>query len=608
MCGISAIASHQPVANKLYKCLQNLEYRGYDSCGMALVDASDNTLKIRKNTGNVNEVNLIERFSEMQGNIGIAHTRWATHGGVTAGNSHPHFSNDQNFVIVHNGIFSNYRAIHEDLITKGYQFLSETDTEVFANLIQDEYKTTTDLELAFHNALKKLEGSFAIALMSTYDPDTVFAAKKDSPLVVGIDDGTNYLSSDTNAFIAETRDTITLDDYEYVLMTKDQLKIKRLDNQKEVQRQIIQVKWDKQTVQRGEFSHYMLKEIFDQPLSIKTAFQVSEEEIQKTAQKFIDKQQSYCVGVGTTYYVAMVGTYLFSQFAGLYVPAISSDEFPALIPVNENNHILFFSQSGETYDTRMAIRAAQKKNAETSAVVNVVGSSISQMVNDCIFQGSGPEICVVSTKAAVSQIMILWQIVLRVGQLNGHLTKEEENRYLSRLIVLSDIIEKIINEESGFIRKLTEDTKHIRNWLFMGRGIYYPIAMESALKMKEVTYIHAEGLPAGFLKHGTLAIIDESLYSMFFLPYNDGSELYKTTLMAMEEVKTRNGKIVAFCIEEDQEIQSLSDYCFIIPKTHPELTPLIELIIAQLFSYYSAWHLGLSIDKPRNLAKSVTVG
>ena len=608
MCGISAIASYQPVAKKLYQCLINLEYRGYDSCGIAIFDQLDQKINLRKNIGNVEEVNALENFAEMQGEIGIAHTRWATHGGVTPENSHPHFSNDSKFVIVHNGIFSNYQSIKKKLIAEGFVFASDTDTEVFANLLQSKYKEVNNVELAFISALKELEGSFAISMICIIEPKKIYAVKKDSPLVLGISDGANYISSDINAFIAETKDVILLDDYEYVILSNNQYVIKSLVDQKIVTKNIIKIEWDQQTAQRGGYSHYMLKEIFDQPLTIKSAMHVSDEEIKKIARKFIDKSQSFLIGVGTTYYVAMVGTYLLAKYANLYVPAISSDEFPTLVNTHSDQHMLFFSQSGETYDTRMAIKASQKGNADTSAIVNVVGSSISQMVNDCIYQGSGPEICVVSTKAAVSQMVILYRIAIETGILNGTLSAEKANDILSNLKLLPDIIEKLINEESGFIRQLAQETNQNRNWLFMGRGIYYPIAMESALKMKEVTYIHAEGLPAGFLKHGTLAMIDESLYSIFFLPANDGSDLYKSTLMAIEEVKARSGKVISFCLVDDLETQNLSDHYFVIPEVDSDIMPLIELVMAQLFSYYSALHMGLNIDKPRNLAKSVTVG
>lgn len=606
MCGISAIASHKPVASLLLKSLQNLEYRGYDSCGMALFDESE--IILRKNIGHVNEVNSIERFEEMQGRLGIAHTRWATHGGVTPENSHPHFSSNNQFVIVHNGIFSNYQEVKAGLEAKGYTFRSQTDTEVCANLIQDEFHICQDVETAFCNALIKLEGSYAVAMLTIHQPDTVFAVKKDSPLVLGINDGANFISSDMNAFISETRDAVLINDMEYVMVGNDSFQVKKLSDRETISKQIIHVQWDKETAQKGGFSHYMLKEIFDQPQTARQTLHIPAEEIETIARKFVDKQQSLCVGVGTTYYVAMVGTYLFSSFADLYVPSISADEFPTLIPANENQHVLFFSQSGETYDTRMAIRTATQAGAATSAVVNVVGSSISQEVDDCIFQGSGPEICVVSTKAALSQIVILWQIALRVGVMRKRLTEKEAEAHRQKLFDFSKLIEQVINEESGFIRDLAKNTSHVRNWLFMGRGIYYPVALESALKMKEVTYLHAEGLPAGFLKHGTLAMVDENMYSLFFLPGRNDPDLFHTTLMAIEEVKARNGKVIAFCTQDDKEVQDMLDHYFVIPETDPELTPLVEMVMAQLFSYYSALNLGLNIDKPRNLAKSVTVG
>ena len=606
MCGIAAIASHKSVAKQLYQSLLNLEYRGYDSCGMALMD--QNKLALRKNIGNVGEVNDKEHFEELKGNMGIAHTRWATHGGVTSENSHPHFSNDNSFIIVHNGIFSNYQKVQKELLNKGFTFQSQTDTEVFANLLQDEYQTTLDIETAFCQAIERIEGSYAIAMITLHQPDTVFAVKKDSPLVIGINDGANYISSDMNAFISETRDTVIINDMEYVMLTKDDFTVKRLADKQSVSKQIIHVQWDKQTAQRGGFSHYMLKEIFDQPQTVRQALHIPKEEIDTIADKFLARNQSFCVGVGTTYYVAMIGTYLFSKYAGLYVPNVSADEFPALIPISDDQHVLFFSQSGETYDTRMAIRAAKSKGAATSAIVNVVGSSISQEVDNCIFQGSGPEICVVSTKAALSQIIILWQIVLNVGLKNGSLTQEQVDLYRENIFEFSRTIETVLNEESGNIRNLAKETSHIKNWLFMGKSIYYPVALESALKMKEVTYLHAEGLPSGFLKHGTLAMVDENMYCLFFIPTKETKDLYESTMMAIEEVKARKGKVIGFCTDDDTEAMNLLDHYLVIPDKHPELNFLVEMVMAQLLSYYCALDLGLNIDKPRNLAKSVTVG
>lgn len=607
MCGISAIASHRDVAAGLLQCLKNLEYRGYDSCGMAL--QSESGIELRKNVGNVAAVDDTEQFEQMPGKLGIAHTRWATHGGVTKENSHPHGSNDLSFVVVHNGIFSNYQDLRNELKGLGYVFHSDTDTEVLANLLQETYKKFEgDVEGAFVAAIKRLEGSYAVAMLTAHQPGVIFGAKKDSPLVLGLGDREIYLTSDINAYISETRDTVLLSDMEYVVLTADQWQVKRIEDRKELVKEVIQVQWDRETAQMGGYSHYMLKEIFDQPQTIANALAVDDRQIESFAKRFAQAPQNFLCGVGTTYYVAMVGSYLFKRYAQLYVPAISSDEFPTLLPLGAEQHSLFLSQSGETYDTRMAIRAAQEAGGATSAIVNVVGSSISQMVDQCIFQGSGPEICVVSTKAALSQMILLWRIALRTGVNLGHLEASEETRIVGHLEDFGELLTATLNEESGFIRQLAKQTSHINNWLFMGKDIYFPVALESALKMKEVTYLHAEGLPAGFLKHGTLAMVDPSLYSLFFLPSPEEGALYRSTLAAIEEVKARNGVVISFATEDNAQARELLDHCIQVPPLPKETMPLMQLVLAQLFSYYSALHLGLNIDKPRNLAKSVTVG
>jgi len=606
MCGISAIASHRPVAAGLLQCLKNLEYRGYDSCGMAIQQAQG--FELRKNTGNVAEVDQKERFVEIQGHFGIAHTRWATHGGVTKENSHPHLSQNSKFVVVHNGIFSNHHEVRNDLMKKGCIFKSETDTEVLANLLEDLFPQFNNLEETFTAAIKTLKGSYAVAVMSDHWPDHILGAKKDSPLVLGVGDGEYFLTSDINAYIGETRDTVLLDDMEYVVLTDRNFEVKAIEDSSVRKKEVIQVQWDKETAQMGGYSHFMLKEIFDQPQSIKSALAIGDQEISKAAQCFLDHDRLFLCGVGTTYYVAMIGSYLFKHYANLYVPAVSSDEYPHMIPHVLNQHTLFFSQSGETYDTRMAVKKTQEVGGSTGAVVNVVGSSISQMVDHCIFQGSGPEICVVSTKAALTQIIVVLRIALKTGVLNGNLAEAEEQRLLGLITELSTTLEDTINEESGFIRNLAKKTSHIDHWLFMGKDIYYPVALESALKMKEVTYLHAEGLPAGFLKHGTLAMVDPSVYSLFFLPAKTEGELYQSSLSAVEEVKARGGVVIGFAGADDTQANELLDHCIQIPELAPELYPLMQMILAQLFSYYSALHLGLNIDKPRNLAKSVTVG
>ncbi|MGK0288643.1 MAG: glucosamine--fructose-6-phosphate aminotransferase (isomerizing) [bacterium] len=606
MCGISAVIAHRHVAKKLLACLQSLEYRGYDSCGIALYN--EGQIELRKNVGDVAQVDEQEHFLDMQGTIGLAHTRWATHGGVSKENSHPHLSNNKKFVIVHNGIISNYLKLREELEAKGITFYSQTDSEVFVNLVQIHYENTEDVEQAFLKAIGDLEGSYAIALLSIHEPDRIYAVKHESPLVLGLSDGATFISSDLNAFISETKDAVLMYDGEYVIVDRKGFTVKSVQDQSKINKEVITIEWDQQTAQKGGYAHYMLKEIFDQPQTIRNVLSISDQEINTLAKQIIDHKQTFLVGVGTTYFVSLVGTYLFSQYANLHTPAVSADEFDTLIPQDEDNHILYLSQSGETYDTLMALRHAQKHGSTTSAIVNVVGSSISQAVDYCILQGSGPEISVVSTKAALAQMLILLRVALRTGSLKGTISQKEEQNILQELTDFPQLIETTLNEESGFIRDLAFSTSHVHNWLFMGRGIYYPIAMESALKMKEVTYLHAEGLPAGFLKHGTLAMIDPTMYSLFFLPSKEDEKLYRSTMSAIEEVKARSGRVIGFCQTDDHHAEKLLDHCFYLPKVSLALTPFLEMIMAQLFSYYSALNLDRSIDKPRNLAKSVTVG
>ena len=542
----------------------------------------------------------------MQGNIGIAHTRWATHGGVTQKNAHPHFSNDKKFAIVHNGIIANYTGLREMLKKKKYTFHSNTDTEVVVNLVQEIYQKNSTLETAFIEAIRELEGTFAIVLFSTHNPQKLYAVKKNSPLIIGLGEKKNFVASDANAFISESRKALYLEDNEYVILSKDKVEIKKVDTQEKVTKEVQAISWSVKNIQKGGFRHFMLKEIFEQPQTINNSFSVDKDALEKVASKFLDYEQSFFVGVGTTYYVSMIGSYLFSKYTGIYVPAISSDEFNSLLNVKKSYHALYLSQSGETYDTREALKTAKKYGMETSGIINVQGSSISREVDDCIYQLSGPEISVVSTKAALSQIMILMRLALCVGEKNGKLTAKKVASLEAGMSDFSSLISKELNEQSGMVRQLASISNKISNWLFLGRDIYYPIAMESALKMKEVTYLHAEGMSAGFLKHGTLAMVDENICSLFFMPPKEQKQIYESSLIALEEVKARNGMAIGF-VEQGNSISELMDYSFHLPEMMKDFVPFYELVIAQLFAYYSALYLNRNIDKPRNLAKSVTV-
>lgn len=603
MCGICALASNSDISLSLYKSLLALEYRGYDSCGMAVINS--NKINYRKNVGEVAKVNEVEKFSQLRGNLGIAHTRWATHGGVTKANSHPHFSNDKNFAIVHNGIVVNYSELKEQLVKKGYKFISGTDTEVVVNLIQEFYKTEKTLEKAFVSTIDLLEGSFSIVLCSTQDKHNLYAVKKDAPLVIGLGNKENFIASDPYAFIAKTRQVIYLDDYEYIIVSNDNYVVKSLKTKKKLSKKETTLTWTAENIQKGGFSHFMIKEIFDQPQTILNSINLDKKPFEKIAQKFLTHKQSFFVGVGTTYYVSIIASYLFSNYAGIYVPAISSDEFSNLLTLKKEYHALYLSQSGETYDTREALKSAKSVGMASSGIINVMGSSISRIVDDCIYQSSGPEISVVSTKAAISQIMILLRLALEVGKRKKHISQKKSDQIENAIPDFSKLISNQLNEQSGHIRRMAYLFSKVKNWLFLGRDIYYPIAMESALKMKEVTYLHAEGMSAGFLKHGTLSMVDNSIFCLFFLPPKNQKKIYESSVIALEEVKARNGMAIGF-IEEGNKIAELMDYSIIIPPMKEDFVPFYELIMAQLFSYYSALYLKRNIDKPRNLAKSVT--
>ena len=605
MCGISGIVSTHNIAKDLLSSIRNLEYRGYDSCGMATF--KNGKILIQKNIGTVDEVNKKERLNRMMGTVGIAHTRWATHGGVTQDNSHPHFSANEEFAIVHNGIFSNYQELKEELRSEGSIFRSMTDSEVFAHLIERAYGQCQNVEEAFVTALNQVEGAFATAMLTVHQPEYIYCAKNLSPLILGMGENRHYIGSDINAFLEFTKTAITLDDDDYAILSKDEYWIKNVKTRQPVQKQPFTIYWDVETTKKGGYSHYMLKEIFDQPFTAKQALKIEVRKIQTMVAMLRQSRQCYLVGVGTTFYVAMVGQYLFTQYAKRYLPAISSDEFQDNAILTDADMILSVSQSGETYDTKMAINFAQSQQAKTAAIVNVMGSAISMMVDHVIMQGSGAEICVVSTKAAFSQMIILLRIVLQLALSERQLTENNYQQFCHVLNEFPQVIETALNEQSGFIRNMARQNSRIHNWLFLGCGIYYPIAMESALKMKEVTYLHSEGMSTGFLKHGTLSMIDDSLYSLFFVPPPEQQELHHRTLIAMEEIKARGGNVLGFVFDGDNKAIALLNHCIQLPKVHYLVAPFLQLIMAQLFAYYTALDLGRDIDKPRNLAKSVTV-
>ena len=605
MCGISGIVHSENFGMNLLNSIRNLEYRGYDSCGVAVIQ--NGKIDLRKNIGGIDDVNLKERLDQMQGKIGIAHTRWATHGGVTQENAHPHLSANRKFAVVHNGIISNYQQLRESLLSEGVCFDSLTDTEVFVNLLEKSYTECNDLEQAFLASLQQIEGSFSIVMLSSHDPEHLYCVKKESPLLLGLGEGCNYVGSDINAFLEYTRKAIVLDEGEYVILGPNEYQVHSLITGKKLKKNILHIDWDLETSKKGGFSHYMLKEIFDEPQTVRQAMQIPKEQIVAMAKMFADSSRSYMMGVGTTYYVASISQYYFSALADCYYSALSSDEF-SVVDIKQGDMVLAFSQSGETYDTKTALVYAKERGAKTAAIVNVMGSAISMMADQVIMQGSGPEICVVSTKAALAQTFIMVRVALELGLIRRKIKQKEYKNFQNEMQEFSELIEIVLNEQSGFVRNIARDTSHVEHWLFLGCGVYYPVAMESALKMKEVTYQHAEGMPAGFLKHGTLSMVEPALHTLFFVPPPEQKELHNRTLIAMEQVKSRGGTVIAIIFQGDELAQKLAFQSINLPVVSSLFAPLLQMIIAQMFAYYAALDLGRNIDKPRNLAKSVTVG
>ncbi len=604
MCGIIGIAGFNNVAHQLVSSLKNLEYRGYDSCGVALVD--DMAIDVRKNIGTIEEVEIKEKLSEPRGKVGIGHTRWATHGMVAVENAHPHTSAKKDFAVVHNGIISNYTELKEGLEGEGYRLVSQTDTEVIAHLMEKNYSLTNDLEEAFIQTLHCIEGTYAMAMVSIYDPDRVFCAKMESPLILGIGRRANYVGSDFNAFIEYTKKAMVMEDGEYAILTRDSYTVKDIFTRDIKEKSIMEIEWDMEMSQKGGYPHYMLKEIHEQPHTVVNALNIYEEEIERLARSIAESGQTYLIGAGTTYYVSMIAQYYFSDIAGRFIPAICSDEFNNLAAVGGDSMVVAVSQSGETYDTLSALRFAQGRGARTAAVVNVMGSSMARMVDHAIMQGSGPEICVLSTKAALAQIVVLLRTAITLARMEGTISKSEEDSLRKDISDLPPLLQKILNEKSGLINNLARKNSGQKNWIFLGRGIYYPIALEAALKYKEAAYLHAEGMPGGFLKHGTLALIDEELYTLIFVPPR-GDSNYNLNMGSVEQVKARGGRMMAFHFNRIKQHKELFDEALLLPPA-PELTaPLTQLVAAQLFAYFTALALKRNVDKPRSLAKSVTV-
>ena len=610
MCGIVGYIGDKDASPILLEGLQKLEYRGYDSSGIAVHNGQD--INLIKAQGKLK--NLSQKLVDMtiSGNVGIGHTRWATHGAPSDINSHPHISEDNSIAVVHNGIIENYMNIKENLTAKGYRFISDTDTETVAHLIDYHYKKTNDFFASIFTVLEEIEGSYALGIMCEDYPDTIVAARKNCPLIVGIGEGENFIASDVPAILHRTRNVYLLDNDEIAVIKKDNIKI--FDREKnEIEREIHHVTWSVDAAEKDGYDHFMIKEINEQPKVIKTILEnriypksekVVLDDVSLSKKELEDIDRIYIVACGTAYHAGLVGKYLIERICRIPVIADVASEFRYKDPIlDERTLLIVISQSGETADTLEALRIAKNNKAKVLAVVNVVGSSISREADEVFYTIAGPEISVASTKAFTAQVMAMELICCSIAIELEKMTKDEflilkeEFEMLPKLI--SNTLQKFEIEE-----QLAKKYIQSKNVFYIGRGLDYLVSMESSLKLKEIAYLHSEAYAAGELKHGPIAMIEPSTLVIAMITQN---EVFEKTLSNIKEVKARGAKVIAIVIEGKEKILGEVDDIIVVPKSHWMLAPIIANVTTQLFAYYVAKGLGTDIDQPRNLAKSVTV-
>lgn len=610
MCGIVGYIGHRKAYPIIIKGLQRLEYRGYDSAGVALLDEE---LNVYKKQGKVSTLHDFAKDKKLDAHVGIGHTRWATHGVPSDSNAHPHVSNSGKLVMIHNGIIENYAAIKTELSSRGYSFKSETDSEVFINFIEDIYENTkVDLAEAVRLALTKVIGAYAIVILSTENPGLVIAARKGSPLVVGLGKDEFFLASDATPIIEYTNEVVYLDDQEIAIIENNHLTIKNIEDV-EMKPYVQTVDMELEAIEKGGYEHFMLKEIFEQPRSIGDCLRgrLNSKEghlhlggIHDYATKISNADRILIIACGTSWHAGLVAEYIFEEFCRIPVEVEYASEFRYRNPVvGEKDVVIAISQSGETADTLAAIDLAKSKGATIIGVCNVVGSSIPRATHAGSYTHAGPEIGVASTKAFTAQISVLTMMALMIANKKGTLKESVYRNLLVELDAVPDKVAKCLDLNAQ-IEMIAEKFKNATNFLYLGRGYNFPVALEGALKLKEISYIHAEGYPAAEMKHGPIALIDENM-PVVFIATKDGS--YEKIVSNIQEVKARKGQVIAVVTEGDTEIVGMADHVIEVPAAHEALMPLISVIPLQLLSYHIAVMRGCNVDQPRNLAKSVTV-
>jgi glutamine---fructose-6-phosphate transaminase (isomerizing) len=616
MCGIVGYIGNREAVPVIVDGLRRLEYRGYDSAGVA-VFAEDRRLDVRRASGKLRNLEEVIRNKPLAGSYGIGHTRWATHGRPTEENAHPHRDCKGQIVVVHNGIVENYLALRKQLTAEGHTFVTETDTEVIAHLV--EKHLNGNLETAVRAALKEITGVFAISVISSSDPRKIVAARSGPPVVVGLGQDEFFVASDVPAILSHTRDIIFLNDGDVAILTPEGVRFTDFDG-KTVRRTVSRILWDPIMAEKGGYKHFMLKEIFEQPRAIKDTMlgrvgqesgRVFLDEVDISEADFKAFEQVKIVACGTSWHAGLVGKFIIERLARLPVEVDYGSEFRYRDPIIQPNTLtIVISQSGETADTLAAQREAKQKGSKTLAICNVVGSMITREAAGTLITHAGPEIGVASTKAFTSQITALIIVGMYLGQVRGTLTKAAACTLVQEMMQIPGKLEHVLSQ-TAIYDELVKDFSRAQDFLYLGRGIHFPIALEGALKLKEISYIHAEGYPAGEMKHGPNALIDENLPVVVLATRDPESEEsrvhYEKTLSNIQEVKARSGKVVAVACEGDEEVAKMADYVITIPVTRELLLPLLEMIPLQLLAYHIAVKRGCDVDQPRNLAKSVTV-
>ena len=614
MCGIVGYIGQRDACSVIIKGLKRLEYRGYDSAGIALYDGTG--IHVSKTKGKVSDLEeKIASDKNTNGSIGIGHTRWATHGVPNDVNSHPHYSNSGDLVIIHNGIIENYAAIKQELINRGYTFHSDTDTEVLINLIEDVQKSGSYmLGKAVQIALNQVVGAYAIAVLDIKKPNEIVAARLGSPLAVGVGKDEFFIASDASPFIEYTSNAIYLEDEEMAIIRQHkEPRFRKIETDLLFTPYVQKLKLNIEEIEKGEYEHFMLKEIFEQPQAIKDTYRgrllvhdglVKMSGVEDNLEKFLNAQKITIVACGTSWHAGLVAEYIFENLARIPVEVEYASEFRYRNPIVTNKDVVIaISQSGETADTLAAIKLAKENGAFVFGVCNVVGSSISREAHAGAYTHAGPEIGVASTKAFTTQITLLAMMALRLAKAKGTLSASDFKRSLVALETIPSKIEIALKSDS-LAKEIAENYKDATNFLYLGRGFNFPVALEGALKLKEISYIHAEGYPAAEMKHGPIALIDENM-PIVVIATKYGH--YEKIVSNVQEIKSRKGKIIGIVTEGDTQVKALADHVIEIPETSEFLSPLLTTIPLQLLSYYIAVLLEKNVDQPRNLAKSVTV-